>query len=193
MIFYEKGGLHMHEIAIISGSPFQNSRTDGILRYLERTLIEHNIRIHFITVSDVSAEDLIGCNFNSPIIQEITEKVKGADGVIVGSPVYKSAYSGVLKTLIDLLPQDVFEGKPVLPVMTGGSKAHLLALEYTLKPLISSLKGHTLKGIYLVESEIDLKQAQPILDTDVRERTLKQLDYFTEFIEKVSDRPIESK
>src|SRR5699024_4404735 len=105
-----------------------------------------------------SSDLLIGCNFNSPIIKEATEKIKCADGVIVGSPVYKSAYSGVLKTLIDLLPQDIFERKPVLPVMTGGTKAHLLALEYTLKPLISSLKGHTLKGIYLVESEIDLKQ-----------------------------------
>src|SRR5699024_11762086 len=121
-------------------------------------LIVNATRVHFNTVRDVPAEDLIGCNFNSPIIKEATEKVKGADGVIVGSPVYKSAYSGVLKTLIDLLPQDIFERKPVLPVMTGGTKAHLLALEYTLKPLISSLKGHTLKGIYLVESEIDLNK-----------------------------------
>jgi NAD(P)H-dependent FMN reductase len=34
--------------------------------------------------------------------------------------VYKAAYSGLLKTLLDLLPQCALAGKVVLPVVTGG-------------------------------------------------------------------------
>jgi FMN reductase len=49
--------------------------------------------------------------------------------------VYKAAYSGLLKTLLDLLPQCALAGKVVLPVVTCGSPAHVLAIDYALRPL----------------------------------------------------------
>ncbi|MFP3359869.1 NAD(P)H-dependent oxidoreductase, partial [Planococcus sp. SIMBA_143] len=95
---------------------------------------------------DVPAKDLMFGNFNSPAVTDIAEDIHNARGVIVGSPVYKAAYSGVLKSLFDILPQDVLRDTPVLPIMSGGSISHLLAMEYTLKPLLSTLKGVPLKG-----------------------------------------------
>ncbi|PUB14019.1 hypothetical protein C8K15_106171 [Paenisporosarcina sp. OV554] len=69
--------------------------------------------------------------------------------------------------------------------MTGGSSAHLLALEYTLKPLLATLKGKSLKGVYLVDSQIDkLKPEQPIVENEVLQRLKKQLSYFVEIINK---------
>lgn len=181
----------MDQIVILSGSPLEDSRTDYVLKYLGRILSEKDVKIRHISVRDVPAEDLVLCNFNSPIIQNIADTIKESDGVIVGSPVYKAAYAGVLKSLIDLMPQDILEGKPVLPLMTGGTKSHLLALEYTLKPLLATLKGHTLKGIYLVDSEISREHEQPVLDLPTHERMLKQVDYFTEFISKITGRHYE--
>lgn len=94
----------------------------------------------------------------------------------------RGAYSGVLKALIDLLPQDVLKHKPILPIMTGGSPSHLLALEYTLKPLLATLKGHNLKGLYLLDEYIDKQKKMPIINEETLQRAKKQLDYFSELV-----------
>lgn len=176
----------MTHIAIISGSPFAESRTDCVLRYLRRELDARGCTVTYISVRDVPPQDLLECKFDSPAIQHAAESLRAADGVVVGSPVYQAAYSGALKILIDLLPMDILEGKPVLPLMTGGTKAHLLALEFSLKPLLATLKAHNLKGIYLIDQEIDKAANQPILDDATHGRTLKQLEYFLDFTGKVS-------
>ncbi|WP_372430482.1 NAD(P)H-dependent oxidoreductase [Janibacter melonis] len=45
----------------------------------------------------------------------------------------------MLKTFLDLLPQDALRGKVVLPVATGGSPAHVLSVDYALRPVLASL------------------------------------------------------
>lgn len=75
--------------------------------------------------------------------------------MIVGSPVYKASFSGVLKAYLDLLPQKALAGKPVLPLFIGGSIAHLLAIDYALKPVLSALGArYQFGGVYAVESQV---------------------------------------
>jgi FMN reductase len=71
--------------------------------------------------------------------------------------VYKAAYSGVLKVFLDLLPQTALKGKTVLPLATGGSPHHMLALDYALRPVLQSLGAkHILPGIYATDSQVTL-------------------------------------
>lgn len=172
----------MSDIVIISGSPSENSGSKKVLNYLGTLLEQEGFSITHISVKDVSKDVLFGGEYDSPEIDHITALIEGAKGVIVGSPVYKGAYSGVLKALIDVLPQDVLEHTPVLSLMTGGSPAHLLAVEYTLKPVLASLKAHNLKGLYLTDSQIDKQSENPIIDDDVLQRTRNQLDYFIQLM-----------
>ncbi|MBP2076885.1 NADPH-dependent FMN reductase [Oceanobacillus polygoni] len=165
-------------IVIVSGSPSSLSRSERILYYLGELAEQEGFSVKHISVKDVDAEDLLFGNFNSSKIKEIANDLEKADGVIVGSPVYKASYSGVLKALFDLMPQDVLQDTVVLPVMTGGSPSHLLAMEYALKPLLATVKGQNLKGLYFQDSEIDKTRDNPILDEDMLVRTKKQLDYF---------------
>lgn len=175
----------MSEIVILSGSPSEFSRTDIVLKYLGSLLKEKGFSVTHLSIRDVPMEDLFLGKFDSPVIGDISSLIQEAKGVIVGSPVYKAAYSGVLKALLDILPQDVLQDTPVLPLMTGGSSAHLLALEYTLKPLLATLKGQNLKGVYLVDSQIDKKEPyQPIVEDEVLQRLQKQLHYFIEIVDK---------
>ncbi|ASN06100.1 NADPH-dependent FMN reductase [Virgibacillus necropolis] len=176
----------MSEIVIISGSPSEFSRSDQVLKYLGTLLKREHFSVTHISVKDVPYEDLFLGKYDSPAIKEIATLIQDAKGVIVGSPVYKGAYSGVLKTLLDVLPQDVLQHTPVLPLMTGGSMSHLLALEYTLKPVLATLKGHNLKGLYLLDSQIDKQKETPIIDDGVLERTKKQLYYFTDLVNSQS-------
>ena len=62
-----------------------------------------------------------------------------ADAIVVATPVYQAAYSGLLKVFLDLLPQFAFRGKAVLPIVTGGSPAHVLAVDYALRPVLANL------------------------------------------------------
>jgi FMN reductase len=172
----------MAKITLISGSPTAFSRTESVLHYLGSLLEKEQFTVTHISVRDVDPADLLFANFNSPVIKSFAEQIQDADGVIVGSPVYKVEYSGVLKALFDLLPEDVLEHTPVLPLMIGGSSSHLLAMEYALKPLLASLKAHNLKGLYFLESQIDKHAEMPIIDVTILERTRKQLYYFIETI-----------
>ena len=173
----------MSDIVIVSGSPVEVSRSQTILDYIGSILEGKGISAECVSVREVPAEDLISGNYKSFKVNEIAEKLMEADAVFVGSPVYKAAYSGVLKCLFDTPSQDVLYNTPVLPVMTGGSISHLLALEYALKPLLSTLKGKPLKGIYCLDSQVDKMSPFPIQDKDLVSRTQKQLEYLVEQID----------
>ena len=172
----------MSDIIIISGSPTELSRSEQVLKYLGSLLESNALSVSHFSVKDVSSQDLVAGNYNSPAIKQIAAAIEEAKGVIIGSPVYKGAYSGVLKAFIDILPQDILKHKPVLPLLTGGSPSHLLALEYSLKPLLATLKAHNLKGLYLLDEEIDKHNAIPIIGKDILQRSRKQLDYFTQLV-----------
>jgi len=176
----------MSDIAIISGSPSGNSSSEKVLNYLGAFLEQEGLSIRHISVKDVSSDVLFEGKYDSPEIQHIAAVLQDAKGVIVGSPVFKGAYSGVLKALIDLLPQDVLEHTPVLPLMTGGSPSHLLALDYALKPVLALLKAHNLKGLYFQDTQIDKQSEIPIIDEDVLQRTKRQLYYFIELVNNSS-------
>ena len=78
-----------------------------------------------------------------------------ASVLVIATPVYKAAYSGVLKVFLDLLPQTALKGKVVLPLATGGSPHHMLALDYALRPVLQSLGAkHILPGVYASDSQI---------------------------------------
>ncbi|WP_077596007.1 NADPH-dependent FMN reductase [Oceanobacillus kimchii] len=170
----------MSDIIIISGSPSHTSKTKKVLDYLGTIVEWEGFSIKHISVRDISKDVLFEGRYDSPEIHSIVSLIQNAKGVIIGSPVFQGAYSGVLKTLIDVLPQDALKHKPVLPLMTGGSSTHLLALEYTLKPVLASLKAHNFKGLYFVDAQIDKQGEIPIIDEDTLKRTKKQLYYFME-------------
>ncbi|SFF35109.1 FMN reductase [Paenibacillus algorifonticola] len=145
----------MSTIVIISGSPNPGSRLTGITQYIEQQLINQNVAVSHITVASLPAEDLINARFDSPAIVEATALVEGAGAVIIASPVYKASFTGVLKTFLDLLPQKGLEGKIITPFFIGGSLAHLLSIDYSLKPVLASMGAkHFASGVYAVDSQI---------------------------------------
>ncbi|RYM05558.1 FMN reductase (NADPH) [Sporolactobacillus sp. THM7-7] len=177
----------MNQIVILSGSPSSASRTEAVLRELGRLLGDRGFHVVHFSVSDFNPVTLCRGHYDSKEIQTLTHRLKEAAGVVIGSPVYKASYSGVLKGLLDLLPEDTLEGKPVLPIMTGGSGKHLLAIEYALKPLLAELKGEPLQGVYLLDKQIDRTSLPVIHDAVLLERIHKQLE---QFIQKTGEQKL---
>ncbi|MER6078859.1 NADPH-dependent FMN reductase [Streptomyces sp. NPDC001833] len=145
----------MATVLSVSGSPSATSRTGRLLRHLDQRLTAQGHEVVPLDVRTIPAEALLGADFRHPAIVEATELFARADGVVVGTPVYKASYSGVLKAFLDLLPQYALTGKTVLPLATGGSVAHVLALDYALRPVLSSMgAAHIVQGWFTLDKDI---------------------------------------
>ncbi len=175
----------MSQIVLISGSPSADSSSDIVLDFVGSLIKNQGHDVEKITVTDMPAEDLVYGRYDGEAIQAVTKKIEAADGIVIASPVYKAAYTGVLKALLDILPQDVFQSKVVLPIMVGGSYKHLLAIEYTLKPVIAILKGNSLNGVYIVDNQVDKNSKNPIINKDIDNRIIKQLEDFEEALQEI--------
>jgi FMN reductase len=76
--------------------------------------------------------------------RRIVEAIEGADALIVGSPVYKGAYTGLFKHLFDFVDPAALVGKPVILSATGGGPRHALVVEHALRPLFGFFSAHTI-------------------------------------------------
>jgi len=82
--------------------------------------------------------------FPGEALQEAIDKLAAADAVIVATPVYKAGISGLLKTFVDVLDNDLLVAKPVLLAATGGSPRHALVIDDQLRPLFAFMRAFTL-------------------------------------------------
>ena len=142
----------MQKIVTISGSPSFPSRSSAVLAWVRHRL-EADYQTQAIEVRDLPAEAILHGEIHHPVIQAEAAVLAAADAVVIATPVYKASYAGILKAFLDLLPPEIFAGKIVLPIATGGSLAHLLVLDYALGPVLAALGARqVLRGVYLPES-----------------------------------------
>jgi len=168
-------------VVSLSGSPALRSRSGVVLKHAARWLQDRGVEVKALRIHDFNAEDLLFARFDSPAVVAFIEAVKQADGLLIGTPVYKASFSGALKTLLDLLPERSLHGKVVLPLATGGSIAHMLAVDYALKPVLSALKcQEVLHGIFAIDTQISYSgNAQGgELDEILTERLHEGLEHF---------------
>ncbi|MFD0278748.1 NADPH-dependent FMN reductase [Kitasatospora sp. NPDC127111] len=143
----------------VSGSPSATSRTTRLLRHVDARLEARGHHVVPFEARSLPAHALLSADFSHPAIAAAADLFARADGVVIGTPVYKAAYSGLLKTLLDVLPQHALTGKAVLPLATGGSTAHVLAVDYALRPVLSSMgAGHVTQGWFVLDRHITVRE-----------------------------------
>lgn len=151
-------------VLLLSGSPSQQSRTARLLDYTEARLVDHGLAHARISVRELSAAALLHADFEHAEIIASKAAVAASRAVVIATPVYKAAYSGILKAFLDLLPQDGLRNKVILPLASGGSSAHLLALDYALRPVLAALGASiVLPSIYAVDKQIEWSQANGLV------------------------------
>ena len=142
-------------VLLLGGSPSAPSTTWRLLQLFGERLGALGHRSVALQVRQLPAEALLQADTGDAVLREALALVAEADAVVVGTPVYKASFSGVLKTFLDLLPQDGLAGKLVLPVATGGSQSHMLALDYALRPVLAALGArHILPSIYATSQQL---------------------------------------
>ena len=142
---------------LLAGSPSQHSRSAALLDAVAQRLRGRGAQVDRIHIRDLSPQALLLADTGHPSISQAVAQVAAARVLVVSTPVYKAAYSGVLKVFLDLLAQTALQGKTVLPLATGGSPHHMLALDYALRPVLQSLGAKSiLPGIYATDSQVTL-------------------------------------
>ncbi|MCY8234332.1 NADPH-dependent FMN reductase [Priestia endophytica] len=167
----------MTNALIIYGGNSKKSRLTGLFDKAEQYFKKENISTETVFVADLPAEDLISANFQSQEIIRANEKVANAHIIVVLTPVYKAAYTGILKTYLDLLPQKGLQGKTVVPLVLGGSFGHLLSIDYALKPVLSALGAtNILSGAYVIDTQVEkINSEHYTIEEEISERIDKLL------------------
>jgi NAD(P)H-dependent FMN reductase len=79
--------------------------------------------------------------------QAAVARVVAADAYLIGTPIYRAAYTGALKNLFDLTPREQLAGKVAGLLATGATDHHFLAVEHELRPVLSFFRCHTVPGV----------------------------------------------
>jgi FMN reductase len=124
------------------------SRSGSLLDLALSLLSEHGARAERHDLSALPAHGLLG-RTRSAQVDAVLAALCTSDVVLVATPIYRATYSGLLKVFFDLLPNAALAGKVAIPIASGGSLGHQLALDHGLRPLLSSVGAVVVAtGIY---------------------------------------------
>jgi FMN reductase len=157
----------MASVLVLTGSPSRASRTATLARHVadELELTGHDVQV--VDLRTLPADALLAADTSDPQIRAVVDALLDADGLVVATPIYKAAYSGLLKVFLDLLPQRALTGKVVLPLATGGTLAHVLAIDYALRPVLVSLGAqHVSTGRFILDQHVDTTPGTPAIVDD---------------------------
>ena len=177
-------------ILLLSGSPTTPSRSNQLLNFVDHRLKLLGYETAELQIKDLPHKALLLADFSNGEIISARELVDAADAIVIATPIYKAAYSGLLKSFLDLLPQDGLAGKIVLPIATAGSQSHMLALDYALRPVLASLSAQQiLPSIFATSAQV---QTQGLdagqIDADILLRLQRGVEALTDALKVQEDR-----
>ena len=153
------------KVLLINGSPRVKGCTFTALSEVAKTLEECGIETEIAQIGNKAIRGCIGCGgcagqghcvFDDDVTNEMIAKIKEADGLVIGSPVYYSSPNGNLISMLDRLfyaGGDFLVHKPAAAVASArraGTSATLDDLQkyFTIKqmPIVSSTYWNMVHG-----------------------------------------------
>ena len=173
------------QVLIVNGSPSSPSRTGALCEHLAVELAGLGVSARHLVLRDLPAEPLVRGQAAAPGIKEAVSLVAESPALALVTPIYKAAYSGLMKLFLDVLPQFALTDKVVLPLATAGSPAHVLALDYALRPVLASLGvRHAAAGFVVLERQLELSPTGARLDPATAEKLQPVLEAFVDSLRR---------
>jgi FMN reductase len=91
--------------------------------------------------------------FVSEQLQAAIDRVAAADGIVASTPIYKAAISGLFKSFVDVLDDDLLVAKPMLLAATAGTSRHALVIDDQMRPLFAYMRALVLPTSVFAASE----------------------------------------
>ena len=93
-----------------------------------------------------------------PDVFKLKEKVKRADGILLGTPEYHGSFSGVLKNALDLMGFDEFENKVVGLIGVSGGRMGAGSALSMLRTVATTLRA------WVVPNDVSIPRAAAAFD-----------------------------
>lgn len=143
-------------IVFLKGSPSTASRSaivaDAVASELGRTGI---VPVTW-SLADFDPADVFFARSQAPAIARFIDAVKAASALVLSTPVYKAAYSGALKAVVDLIPPDALVGRPVLGIATAKLSAHATEVDRAFRGLAAFFKARALETLVVLDGDIQV-------------------------------------
>ena len=161
------------KVLLLNGSPKANGNTALALKEMETIFLQEGIKVETVQVGDKEIHGCISCYgcgkagkcVFDDLVNEVADKLREADGLVVGSPVYFASPNGTLLALLDRLffsaPYDMTMkvGASVAVARRGGCSATFDELNkyFTISsmPVASSTYWNQIHGAKPGEAAMD--------------------------------------
>lgn len=134
--------------AVVVGNPKRGSRTLAAALHLARELTgEPELTV------DLAEYGGAVLDHHDERISRLVTEVASYDVVVFASPTYKAALTGLLKAFLDRFPGEGLRDVVAVPLMLGAGLGHALAVENSLRPVLTEL-GATVpvRGLYVLDA-----------------------------------------
>jgi FMN reductase len=126
------------ELSVVVGNPKPRSRTLAIAEAVAARVASATGATVARTIDLADhADDLFKWPHEG--LSALNDAVAASRYLVVASPTYKAAYTGLLKAFLDRYPNNGLAGVTAFPVMTGASLVHAMAIDTQLRPVLVEL------------------------------------------------------
>ena len=137
-------------VTVVVGNPQARSRTCAAGELVAARLGD---TVDVVDLADHGPELLA---WGSPVVAELKARVLSSSRLVVASPTYKAAYTGLLKLSLDRFGSGELGGLTTVPLMTGGSADHALAVEVHLRPVLVEIGASCpTRGLFVFGPAVD--------------------------------------
>ena len=204
----------MAKVLLLNGSPHANGCTARALEEMVNVFSQEGVDTEVVQVGNQDIRGCVSCGFCekngkcvfNDLVNEVAEKFKDADGLVVGSPVYYASPNGTILSFMDRLfystsfSKHLKVGAAVVSCRRGGNTATFDALNkyFTISgmPVASSTYWNQVHGFSREDVEKDLEGLQTMRNlarnmsfmikafADAKEKygePLVERDFFTSF------------
>lgn len=156
-------------VVAVSGSLADNSGTRTSLRRAISGARSRGATAELIDLREYELPTFDSDEGEAGDAPELKRKLRGADAVILGTPMYHGSYSSPLKTALDYAGFEEFEGKTVGLVAVSGGGFPTPALEH-LRSVVRALNAWTVPLEVGVPNSHETLQENGIADEELRDR-----------------------
>jgi NAD(P)H-dependent FMN reductase len=156
-------------LVALCGSLRDESHTRVALGRALSAAAERGARTDMIDLRDLEMPVYDSDREEAGDVADLTERVRRADAILLGTPMYHGSYSSPLKTALDYCGFDEFEDKTVGLLAVSGGSFPITALDH-LRAVCRALDAWVLPYQAAVPNASRKIEGGEIVDSDVAER-----------------------
>lgn len=144
-------------IILINASPVPRSRSGALLGAARQKLTALGHSPRQLCVADLPSASLLALSVQEGAIRLAARSVDQADALVIAAPVFKAAFSGLLKVFLDVLEPAALQGKKVLLLATGVAAGQEQVVAHSMEPVLQSLGAEqVVPGVYAPDHQVTL-------------------------------------